>query len=68
LEQLRQSVARSGLRRLRPLSILLLLLKHLHLHRRLLLCAVLFLQLPLVLNEVGKSPESGHGASYIVNP
>jgi hypothetical protein len=65
LQKLRQSVAGRRLRGLLTLAVLLRLLPRLQAHLLFLLCLLLLLQLPLVLNEGGKPAyvESSHAAS-----
>jgi hypothetical protein len=68
LHELRERITGRGHRGLLPLAVLLLLLELHKLHLLLLLRLFLSLQLPLVLDEVGKSPESGHDQYPMVKP
>jgi hypothetical protein len=68
LHELRERIASRRLCGLLPLAVLLLLLELHKLQLLLLLRCCLLLQLALVLDEVGKPPESGHDQYPEVKP
>ncbi len=67
-EQLWQCIASGRKRGLLLTLLCLLCLKSLQAHLGILLLDRLLLRSLLVLQVIGKSRESGHGASYIVKP